>query len=205
MPNETYKKFYDTYWSSWYKGKRSFLRETFADKLIKIFQPTLILDVGCGPGNTLRRLLRLKRDAYAIEYSPWIIANRLKDLKQISRVKEGSITQIPHFDDRFDLVLCTEVLEHIPPEDVSQGIQELIRVCNKYIVCTICSKPSPLDDPAKLDKPEDLKDLKAHATVRPIEWWLSLFKSHGAVLSQVMTDIVREGEEESIDFYVFEV
>ncbi|RLC76545.1 MAG: hypothetical protein DRJ03_28475 [Chloroflexi bacterium] len=205
MLDNRYKELYDAYWSNWYRGKRSFLRETFADKLITLFGPQCILDIGCGPGNLMRRLLRLEQKVQAIEYSNWIIENRLKDLKRKGLVKEASITHIPHEDSSFDLVSCIEVLEHIPIEDVEIAVRELVRVSSRYIVCTICSTASPLDDPDRLQKPDHLQDLKVHATVRPAEWWLEIFARKGAIYDVGLTRNVQRNEETSVQFYVFQV
>lgn len=49
----------------------------------------------------------------------------------------GDILKIPLGDDSFDVVLCAEVLEHIPFEDFEKGLIELRRVTRKYVVLSL--------------------------------------------------------------------
>ncbi len=46
---------------------------------------------------------------------------------------------MPYKDKEFDLVLCTEVLEHL--EDPKRALKELIRVSNKYLVLSVPNEP----------------------------------------------------------------
>src|SRR5690242_8354774 len=55
------------------------------------------------------------------------------DHPSITCVK-GNICALEYPDDTFDLVLCTEVLEHIPPALLSKACSELARVSRKYLV-----------------------------------------------------------------------
>lgn len=50
-----------------------------------------------------------------------------------SRVADGS--ELPYKDNEFDVVLCTETLEHIP--DLPKALSELIRVARKAVVITV--------------------------------------------------------------------
>lgn len=44
----------------------------------------------------------------------------------------GNATALPFPDNHFDLVLCSEVLEHIPPPGLDAACLEIVRVTRKY-------------------------------------------------------------------------
>jgi len=46
---------------------------------------------------------------------------------------------LPYKDNAFDLVLCTEVLEHL--DDPQKGLKELVRVSKKYLVISVPNEP----------------------------------------------------------------
>jgi SAM-dependent methyltransferase len=73
-----------------------------------------LLDVGCGSKPYLPYF-----EPYASEYVGVDIRNPAADL-------EGSVEALPVGDETFDLVLCTQVLEHVG--DPGQAIRELHRV-----------------------------------------------------------------------------
>jgi hypothetical protein len=50
------------------------------------------------------------------------------------RVIKGDITAMPFEDDAFDLVMCTEVLEHVPPDRLERACSELARVTRRHLV-----------------------------------------------------------------------
>ena len=105
---------------------------------LKLPRPCRILDIGCGTGRHLAA-------AYGLDQALIIGADpQPQDLKQAhSRLQlhrdlgargEGSrchlsaasILQLPFSDHGFDLVICSEVLEHI--DEFSRAIRELARV-----------------------------------------------------------------------------
>jgi len=49
------------------------------------------------------------------------------------------IHQLPYNDNEFDVVLCSETLEHVP--DVQKATKELLRVCKKAVIITVPHEP----------------------------------------------------------------
>lgn len=136
-----------------------------------------ILDVGCGRGNGLAYLKSIGKTVAGVEISP--IAVEVAKSKGLD-VQQGSITDIPHEDGKFDLVVSTDVLEHLDPSDVRKAVAELARVSSRYIAMKIATDAERgsvgLLQRLQRDKkvPESMKNL--HLTIWPPEKWQKLFE-----------------------------
>ena len=99
-----------------------------------------ILDVGCGEGFTLNRLKEhgIGKRLEGVEYLKDAIELGKKTYPYI-KIKQGDIYKLPYEDNSFDLVLCTEVLEHL--DNPPKALKELIRVSNKYLVVSVPNEP----------------------------------------------------------------
>ena len=99
-----------------------------------------ILDAGCGEGFTLNRLKEkgIGRRWEGLEYSEAAIELGKKVYPDI-KIIHGSVYELPYKDNSFDLVLCTEVLEHL--EEPAKALKELVRVSNKYLVISVPNEP----------------------------------------------------------------
>ena len=99
-----------------------------------------ILDVGCGEGFTLNRLREkgIGKKLEGLEYSKDAIALGKKTYPAI-KITQGSIYELLYKDNSFDLVLCTEVLEHLDEPEIA--LRELIRVSKKYLVVSVPNEP----------------------------------------------------------------
>lgn len=98
--------------------------------LMKSFIPNdvrKVIDVGCGNGLIINKLVD--------EFQCWGLDISQTALKQIKATPiHGSIENIPFEDNYFDIVICAEVLEHLPVAVYSKGLSELQRVSKKYIL-----------------------------------------------------------------------
>jgi SAM-dependent methyltransferase len=99
-----------------------------------------ILDVGCGEGFTLNRLKEYGIGKYleGVEQSKDAIELGRKTYPDIKIIK-GSIYDLPYKDNSFNLVLCTEVLEHL--DNPSKALKELVRVSSKYLIVSVPNEP----------------------------------------------------------------
>jgi len=89
-------------------------------------QNARVLDVGCGMGDNLRYILRNQAAFLGLEYAEPTAKAAKKLLAGRANIFRGSADAIPFGDEKFDLVLCIEVLEHIERDD--QGCREIARV-----------------------------------------------------------------------------
>ncbi|HVZ12510.1 MAG TPA: class I SAM-dependent methyltransferase [Patescibacteria group bacterium] len=116
----------------------NFYRQLF--KTLKPVRPVKILDVGCGEGITIVRLSRAKigKSYEGVDNSEDAIKIGKKQYPNIN-IKIGDIYKLPYKDNSFDLLICTEVLEHL--EDPAAAVKELRRVTSKYVVFSVPNEP----------------------------------------------------------------
>lgn len=96
-----------------------------------------VLDAGCGAGRHMTEAFRFRNiNVVGIDRSRKDVANAGKMLNcmvheaedggGIKLVSVSDITRLPFQDESFDVVICSEVLEHIP--DLKKAVSEIIRV-----------------------------------------------------------------------------
>lgn len=112
-----------------------------------------VLCIGCGNGYEVVEYLLSGMDAYGTE------THAVEDVP----ILEGKILNVvlpglPFNDKDFDLVHCTEVLEHIPEEITIPFMLDCLRVGKKVLFTT-----STKDDPP----------FCTHINYHPPEWWLA--------------------------------
>lgn len=109
-------------------------------KMIKPLRPDSILDVGCGEGFTLKKLeeKRIGKRAEGVDYSTDAIKIGKKIYPELA-LSKGDIYGLKYPDNSFDLVICTEVLEHL--EDPVKAVNEMKRVSSKYVVFSVPNEP----------------------------------------------------------------
>lgn len=88
-------------------------------------------------------------------------------------VRLGSATDLPFSDRAFDLVLSTDCLEHMRPEDADRAIDELSRVSAQYLAL----KVNPRRDRNRWWRWAARTDL--HLTLMPVDAWIGRFEARG--------------------------
>ncbi len=76
-------------------------------------------------------------------------------------------------DRRFDAVICNDVLEHIPEDEVDRFIADLFNHAKKLIWASVCCRPAKKTFPGT--------DINLHVTIKPLEWWDAKFKEIAAI------------------------
>ncbi len=110
-------------------------------RLVRTTDASHILDAGCGEGFTLRELhtdgvqaAMLGTDLSHAALA-WNRANRMSPSPLII----ADVRHLPFSPNRFDLVICLEVLEHVP--DSAAGLSELLRVARNYVLVSVPHEP----------------------------------------------------------------
>lgn len=114
-------------------------------RLVEETESKTLLDFGCGKG---------KQYLVEEEHKSWGIMPHLYD----PGVEEFSV--LPN--DVFDGVISTDVMEHIPEENIQDSLKEIFERAEKFVFLAISTRP------AKTILPNGDN---AHCTVKPIEWW----------------------------------
>ncbi len=119
-----------------------FLIKKFLQKiqeLISKIEGKTLLDVGSGEGYVLKAILDQKQfQAAALEPNKKALKILQKKLPNII-VKQGYVENIPFDNNSFEVVVCCEVLEHLP--DPEKALQELKRVGKKYFILSVPNEP----------------------------------------------------------------
>lgn len=107
---------------------------------VTALSPDSVLDVGAGEGFTLQMLAdhQIGKKREGIEYADEAIAFG-KELHPDVVIKKGDIYALPYKDNSFDVIICSEVLEHL--EDPAKALAELRRVTKKYVVLSVPNEP----------------------------------------------------------------
>lgn len=100
-----------------------------------------VLDLGCGDGVAIRRLRRLVPEATIVGADISVVALRKAVAAGVrSPLVICDATHLPFRDSAFDIVLCTEVLEHVL--EPGEMLDELGRACGgSLVLSTPCFGP----------------------------------------------------------------
>lgn len=99
-----------------------------------------ILDAGCGEGFVDALLLErfTQVSITGLEFTDEALSFA-RQMNPSAAYIQGDITKMPFPDHSFDIVICTEVLEHL--EKPEAALKELIRVARKYVFITVPHEP----------------------------------------------------------------
>ena len=96
------------------------------------------LEVGCGEGVIAARLHDRWGQVTALDLPD---AGLRADWRGVDgpRFLHANALELPFADDRFDVVVAAEVLEHLPDPD--KGLQEMARVGRRHLVLSVPREP----------------------------------------------------------------
>lgn len=134
-----------------------------AEQIVRDYRPASVADIGCAFGLLTEALVDRGVDAHGFDISPYAISQARRDM--VERLSLHSITDpIPlRLSGKYDLAICIEVLEHLPPEQIDSAIANLCACADRII---FSSSPDDFDEPT-------------HFCVLPTETWLEKFAKHG--------------------------
>ncbi len=90
-----------------------------------------LLEVGCGDGRILNQLIGKYENICGLDIS----YNALNYVQ--AETVQGSLEKLPFPDNSFDVVICCEVLEHLPYSIYEKSLKEIERVSKKYILISV--------------------------------------------------------------------
>lgn len=83
-------------------------------------------------------------------------------------------------EETFDGVVCTDVLEHCPEEDIPWIIDEIFGYAKRFAYLNVACFPARKSLP---------NGENAHATIRPAEWWEALVRERAASRSELKWEL----------------
>jgi SAM-dependent methyltransferase len=130
-----------------------------ADNIVQRIGPRSVLDCGCAMGFLVEALRQRGVEAYGFDISPYAIERVADEVRPYCWV--GSVLDpLPR---RCELLVCIEVLEHLPQADSERALANL---CAGGDDILFSSTPGDLDEPT-------------HFNVQPPEYWSAQFARHG--------------------------
>ncbi len=167
MPGHPYDKhYYDTYHTD--TGPVPYVRErgpwlrlfrSMAEYIDLTIKPKTVLDAGCAKGFLVEALRDRGIEAFGIDISEYAISEVRPDVRAYCRV--GSL--VMPLSERYDLITCIEVLEHMTEEEITRAIANICKSTNDVL---FSSSPDDFDEPT-------------HVTVRPRSFWVERFAEAG--------------------------
>lgn len=108
--------------------------------LAKKTNPETILDAGCGEGFSINQLTinKVGKKLEGVDDSE-IALSLGKKLFPYLHFKKGNVYNLPYKNNSFDLVVCTEVLEHL--NNPRKALTEAMRVSKKYVIVSVPNEP----------------------------------------------------------------
>jgi len=130
-----------------------------ADSIVLALAPQKVFDAGCAVGFLVEMLWDRGVETHGRDISEFAISQVRADVKPWCEV--GSIAD--PIEGSYDLVLCIEVLEHMPPEEALSAIRHMTRAAPRIL---FSSSPTDLEE-------------ATHINVRPTRYWLERFAEAG--------------------------
>ena len=112
---------------------------SFDGKFVKVMYQSLLeelekeeegklLDIGCGNGNILCKLVNGKRQLFGIDLSENMVEESSKKIGRDAEIKVADAEHIPYKDNTFDTLVCNASFHHYPhPEEALREMKRVLK------------------------------------------------------------------------------
>lgn len=147
--------------------------DRFADALIAEFDPESVISLGCGTGRNLSPLYERGVSVHGVDGSVKAIKNGMipRDYLELHDLRDPYSPE-----SEFDLVLCIEVLEHIPAKFADVVVESIVN-SGEWIVVTAA---------------EPGQGGTHHVNEQPHSYWKQTFRKHNATYQGEKTQSVAD-------------
>lgn len=145
-----------------------------AETIIRSFHPRSIIDIGCGFGDALSQFAQRGVDAKGADLSAAAIERCRSKGLTVRRLDLEDRSDIP--DWKADVVISTEVAEHIPAEFADHFVHVLTALSSRAVVITAAPPGQGGTD---------------HVNEQPYSYWIAKFERAGFPYSMALTNEMR--------------
>jgi len=164
----------------WFNKYADFLQRTCLTPFLENLRGSFGLDIGCGVGRWILRLLDRGANVVGIDISRNMIFQAKKRLRQKGKTCEfvvSSASYLPFKDSSFDFALSVTVLQHITYEDdFRRSVCEIARVIKKASNALILEASPQTSKLTSSDFP---------TTFRSTQDWKNIFEETGLKLEKL--------------------
>ena len=132
---------------------------SIATEIVRSLTPQKVFDAGCAIGFLVEALWDRGVETHGRDISAFAISQVRRDVRPYCTV--GSIAD--PIEGNYDLVLCIEVLEHMPSAEALRAVASMTVSASRIL---FSSSPIDFDEPT-------------HVNVRPTIYWLRAFRDAG--------------------------
>ena len=161
-------KYIEQYKQMYYTGDMLFPHLEHIVELVKLTDAKSLLDFGCGKGK---------------QYSGWGELTAHITLGMMPALYDPGVKEFEEIPEgKFDGVYSTDVMEHIPKEELPDALEIIFSKARKFVFLAICTQPAM----QLLPNGEN-----AHCTLERIDWWKEIVEKYRP--SKIRTEIKTYG------------
>lgn len=148
--------------------------ERIGDALCELLDFHSVLDIGCGNAFILSRMLHKRKTVLGVDGSQHALAAAPKNLSKYLYIHDLSV---PGQWGQFDLVLCTEVAEHMTANSSDVLVKTICDNSRRYVFFTAATPG---------------QGGRNHINEQPHDYWIAKFADNKHYLNAELTGILRE-------------
>jgi len=158
--------------------------------LLKTFNGDIysVLDMGCGQGSFTDYALRTGLRARGYDFSQYAV-DTVHNLAKGHVFQADATAGIPEPDLSYDIIFCSDMVEHIQKSKIKTVISEFMRISRKWVFLQfpVVDKPEDIFD-YEVEEPKPMNDrhrlyehfmIAGHLNMELRSWWNVLFTNAG--------------------------
>jgi hypothetical protein len=153
-------------------------RDWFPDRL------SSAIDLGCGLGLLFAHWNDVGIDAYGLDLTGDCLHPNVR-AKYGHKFVEATLWDMPLFPALFDLGVCADVMEHIPPEYVVPVFEHIFPQCSEVVFKIAHHLTNDLGGPP------------LHLTLHPADWWIARMREVSGD-AELLGTVTRHSFEDSV-------